>query len=204
MEFVQDSFQNLKMAARFFGKFLRHPTKVASIVPSSNTLAQAIIQDISITEGDRVVEYGPGTGSFTVALKAKFPPGVRYLGIEQDNDFFELLNERFPDLKFHQGSAENVLKILETHQMGKAKAIVSGLPFVLMEPDVVSHILQSTHDALMPNGVFLTFTYVHGSWMGGAKHLRNMLRKYFGHVEMNRVVWRNLPPAIIILARPKA
>ena len=81
----------------FFGTFLRNPTAVGAVLPSSRYLSRALVGDLShLGEGELVVEYGPGTGPMTAVIRDRLPPGVRYLGIELQSSFCQLLAKRFP------------------------------------------------------------------------------------------------------------
>jgi 16S rRNA (adenine1518-N6/adenine1519-N6)-dimethyltransferase len=55
-------------------------------------VAEAVAEAASVTEGDRVVEIGPGTGILTAALLEK---GARVIAIEKDPGMVSILKERF-------------------------------------------------------------------------------------------------------------
>jgi phosphatidylethanolamine/phosphatidyl-N-methylethanolamine N-methyltransferase len=186
----------------FLGKFLRDPKRVASIVPSSRWLAEAMVRNLELEPGDVVLEYGPGTGSMTQVLDRKIGRGVRYLGIERDPGFFDVLTQRFPHLRFHRGSVEHVAQILHLDGLPRPKAIISGLPFVSMRPAVMRSILEATRNVLRKDGVFRTFTYVNAYPMPGARRLRELMAELFGEFTSSRPILRNVPPAIVLTGRP--
>ncbi|MHC5071751.1 MAG: class I SAM-dependent methyltransferase, partial [Planctomycetota bacterium] len=127
---------------RFFGRFLRSPGQVGSVMPSSRYLANAMAGDLEMKRGDLLVEYGPGTGPMTAVLASNLPAGVHYLGIERDANFRHLLEERFPQLDFHLGSVANVAEILESRDLPKAKTIISGLPFASLPAELQESIVE--------------------------------------------------------------
>ena len=88
----------------FFGNFLKNPTSVGAVLPSSRFLSRALVGDLSqLGDGDLVVEYGPGTGPMTSVIHERLPFGARYLGIELEASFCDLLAARFPGMQFHCG-----------------------------------------------------------------------------------------------------
>lgn len=201
MEF--DLLNRAKDWGLFLKKFLKSPTQVASVFPSSPFLAEAMLSGIDWKSGEVLVEFGPGTGALTAAIARQFTPDKRFLGIERDGDFHQLLIKKYPDLSFHMGSAEDLSEILKKHQLDQPKYIVSSLPFVTMPDDVVKTVLESAARNLKKDGVFVTFTYLHAMVLPGGYRLRQLLKENFGSFELGPLVVTNLPPAFVIRARPK-
>ena len=52
----------------FLKQFLLNPRKIGAIAPSGKALAKRMIQPINFKKAKCIVEYGPGTGSFTDGL----------------------------------------------------------------------------------------------------------------------------------------
>ncbi|HAE39103.1 MAG TPA: hypothetical protein DCG57_10760, partial [Candidatus Riflebacteria bacterium] len=50
---------------QFVKQFCREPRTIGAIAPSSNQLANRMIQQINFATARVIVEYGPGTGAFT-------------------------------------------------------------------------------------------------------------------------------------------
>ncbi|MCC6670012.1 MAG: phospholipid methyltransferase [Planctomycetes bacterium] len=187
----------------FFLRFLRHPGQVGALWPSSRHLAQAMVAGIELAPGDVVVEFGPGLGPFTALLRETMPRGVRYLGIELDPKFYRHLTERFPDLAFHHGSADEADVVLERMGLPKAKLILSGLPFASFPHDLQARILDATQRALRPDGLFRTFTYVGiGAATAAGKRFRRMMRERFARAWQSKPVLRNVPPAYVLSYQP--
>lgn len=141
----------------FFFAWLRSPLRVASITPSSATLASLVTQEISAETGP-VMELGPGTGPFTYALLDR---GVREHDltlIEYGSDFVRLLQERFPQARVLWMDAASLDKypLFAGAPLG---AIVSGLGILAMPPHKVAAILKGAFGYLRPGGAFYQITY---------------------------------------------
>lgn len=189
---------SLRSNLHFLSRFLLKPQTVGSICPSSKYLAEAMIEDIDFQLGDVVIEYGPGTGPFTNLLCQHLPQGIRYLGIEYDLHLCKSLYRRFPQMLFHHGSAEEVNKLLKDYHLGPARLIISGLPFANMSPFLQERILTETQQALRPDGVFRTFTYLCSNISPRARHFQKKAAIHFKKEANHRIVLRNIPPARVL------
>lgn len=174
------------------------PHSVGSIWPSSKHLSKAMLEEIDFHPGDVVVEYGPGTGSFTHLLQDHLPKGIHYLGIEYDLNLCKALHRRFPDMLFHHGSAEETPTLLKKYGLGAACLIISGLPFANMPASLQENILTATEQSLRPNGLFRTFTYLCSGVSPRARHFQKRVALHFQEEEKQRIVLRNVPPARVL------
>jgi phospholipid N-methyltransferase len=146
-------------------------------------------------DGVNVIEFGPGTGSFTSAIQKQLPPTGRFVGIEQDGAFVKLLRQDFPDLEFIEDSAANLELIARERRMLPLDHIVSGLPFASLPEAVTNAILEAMFKVLRPGGTFSTFQYLHAIPLPSARCFRRRMRLKFGPHIRRRLEWRNLPPA---------
>ena len=187
----------------FLRRFLRQPRDVASIWPSSRALTARMFADLSIRSGDLLLEYGPGTGSFTVEVERMRAAGVdvRYLGIEKDAGMYQFLVRRFPGLDFVNGDATDVMQICRDRHLPRATAVISGLPMIFLDRSVVENIFAGTGQCLTPNGVFRTFSYVHSYPSRSAAEVRDLMDLCFEEYELGTPVLRNLPPAFVLTGR---
>jgi len=192
--------QGLDDAFYFLRRFLGDPRHVASIWPSSRFLAQQMFAGLNLADGDVLVEFGPGTGAFTLEVERLRRSGVdvRYLGIEKDRGMFEFLLRRFPDLEFELGDAADVLDACQRRRLPPVSAVVSGLPLIFLDRPVLESILAGTGQCLKPSGVFRTFSYVHSYPTRSAAELRELMELCFEEFELSRPVVRNLPPAFVL------
>jgi phosphatidylethanolamine/phosphatidyl-N-methylethanolamine N-methyltransferase len=183
----------------FFGTFLRNPGAIGAVVPSSRYLARALVGRLELQQGELVVEYGPGTGPVTAAIRQCLPKGARYLGIELDPSFHDLLTQRYPDLDFHLGSAADIESVLVARGLPRPRRIISGLPFASLPAavqdavaDGIVHCLHGT------DGDFRTFQYVHAYGLRAARRFRDLMNERFTGFERIGPVVRNVPPAFVL------
>lgn len=183
----------------FFGNFLRNPGSIGAVVPSSRYLARALVGRLELRPGELVVEYGPGTGPVTSVIRALLPPGARYLGIELDERFHDLLTSRYPDLDFHLGSAADIEAVLAERQLPRPMRIISGLPFASLPPAVQDSVADGlVHCLHGTTGDFRTFQYVHAYGLRAARRFRDLMGERFTGFERIGPVVRNVPPAFVL------
>ncbi|MCB9878146.1 MAG: hypothetical protein H6835_11145 [Planctomycetes bacterium] len=187
----------------FFGNFLRNPTSVGAVVPSTRYLSRALVGRLEdLRPGELVVEYGPGTGPATSVIRERLPKHAHYLGIELEGRFHEHLQRRFPTLHFHHGSAADLPQILEQRGLPRPARIVSGLPFASLPTAAQDGIMDGIVWALEgTDGDFRTFQYVHAYGMRAARRFRNRMLERFEHFERIGPVVRNVPPAFVLRYR---
>lgn len=143
----------------FLRGFLRNPAQVGSVIPSSRRLEQRLVREAGITEARTVVELGPGTGGTTLAFLNAMSPSARLLAIELDDNFHSHLSESITDarLVLEHGSAERLADYLAAHRLSAPDAIVSGIPFSTMPPEVSDRIAASIAKVLRPGGRFVAY-----------------------------------------------
>lgn len=198
----------------FLRQFLRAPGQVGAIAPSSAALAREMTRGIHLEKADVVVEYGPGTGAFTSHILGALGAHAKFFAIEVNAAMAAALRSRFPALHVHEGSVADVATFCTKEgidlprQDGQAvrafmpgpgiDAIISGLPWAAFPESLQTAILDATIRVLKPGGVLATFAYTIGLHTAAGKRFHAMLPRYFARVERSRVVWGNLPPAIVV------
>ena len=185
----------------FLGRFLRHPRTVGAVAPSSRYLARKIVHAVDWRTGVRVVEFGPGTGPFTAEILRQMPTDGRYLGIERDRVFADMLRQRFPKADVAADSVDRLVHLLEERNLLPIDHVVSGLPFASLPEDLIGRILEETVAALRPGGTFSTFQYLHAVGLPSARYFRGEMRQRFGAMDGRRCELRNLPPAFVFTWR---
>ncbi|PIE22397.1 MAG: SAM-dependent methyltransferase [Planctomycetota bacterium] len=185
-----------RAALTFLKAFLRNPSQIGAIAPSSKKLARAMVQGIDLGPEELLVEFGPGTGAFTAVIAELLPQPGQYLGIERSTPFVTFLEKRFPELTFANDSAEALPRLIQKGQ--RVRAVVSGLPFASLPGHVQDGVLQALEEALPTGAQFRTFQYAHAYLLPQARRFRRLMDQHFGPHEERRIVFQNLPPAWVL------
>jgi phosphatidylethanolamine/phosphatidyl-N-methylethanolamine N-methyltransferase len=181
----------------FLREFFRTPHKIGAIAPSGTALARQIVRIARVADSSVIVEYGAGTGSFTKEILKRKRRDASFLAIESNPCMVEILRQRFPDLTVLQNCVEETPRLLQQFRLVHADCIVSGLPWSSFSGDLQDRLLGATLQALRPGGTFATFAYPHGLLLPGGLRFRKKIKELFESVSISRVIWNNLPPAII-------
>ncbi len=179
----------------FVKGFIRSPRSVGSIAPSSRWLVKAMLAEAQVEAAKVVVEFGAGTGVFTLAMLRRLRPDARLLVFEINPEFHRDLQARITDgrIEVLHASAVEIDYHIERLGLSAPDCIVSGLPFTSLPRSVTHAILQATYATLKPGGVFVTYQYT--------PLLRRVLASYFDTTRITRLVLRNLPPALVFVCR---
>lgn len=181
----------------FLLQFFKNPRSVGAVAPSGAFLSKKMMKPILFEKADCIVEYGPGTGSFTRELFKGKQRDTKLLIIEQNPVFFRQLRETYggqDGVFLVNGSAEHVNQYMAQYDMKQADYIVSGLPFTSLPLQVSENILKATQRAIGSQGCFLTFQY--------SMAKKNFFQQYFNIVDSILEV-RNLPPAFVLVMKNK-
>jgi phosphatidylethanolamine/phosphatidyl-N-methylethanolamine N-methyltransferase len=181
----------------FFREFITNPFAIGSLIPSSNFLARSISSELDASKIHTTVEYGPGTGAFTVELYRRFGPpnGRRLVLVEANHAFASMLLEKFPGCEVVQDVAANIRRTVAGEQ--RADLVVSGLPFSFLSWTETAKTIHETHAVLRQGGIFRTFLYTHTLFLPQNRRLLRECRSLFSTCN----TWtesRNFPPAVVI------
>ncbi|WP_438421282.1 class I SAM-dependent methyltransferase [Bacillus siamensis] len=175
----------------FLFQYIIKPRTVGAVLPSSHFLAEKMTGKIDFHKAEYIVEYGPGMGVFTKKLLEKRQPGTMILLIEQNEEFYALLKEKYKEeqnLFIVHGSAEHIESHMKEHGIPYADYVVSGLPFASLPKKVSADILTNTAKILKDNGEFITFQYT--------QYKKALIEQFFPQIEVRREI-RNIPPAYV-------
>jgi len=176
----RDSFQ-------FLRGFVRNPAQVGSIIPSSRQLEQHLVRSARIGDARMVVELGPGTGGTTSAFLRAMASTAQLLAIELDSEFHQRLLASIRDARFNVelGSAERLAEFLKARWLPAPDAIISGIPFSTMPPEVSDRVASSVARVLRPGGRFVAYQV--------RAHVSGFVSPYLGKPEKKWEVV-NVPP----------
>lgn len=181
----------------FLKNFLRHPTQVGAIAPSSPGLVRTMVEWFDWDNIRNVVEFGPGTGVFTEAIVERLRPDTSFFAIEQSADLVEATRKRCPGTTVCHDSVTNVKELCRQQSMDHVDAVICGLPWASFSESLQTEIMNAMLDVLPPGGRFATFAYWQGLALPAGFRFARRLRDTFSHVERSNTVWRNLPPAFV-------
>ena len=188
-------------AGTFLREFLRAPTRIGAVAPSSRRLAEALTAPVPERGDPVVVELGPGTGSCTGVIQNRLAGRGRHLAIELSPTLANLIAGRHPAVEVITGNATECRSLMAERGATAADVVVSGLPWASFPHDLQHGALDAVCDVLAPGGAFTTFAYVFAAQTPPARRFRQLLRDRFEEVVMGRTVLANLPPAFVYYAR---
>ncbi|MDD5596969.1 MAG: rRNA adenine N-6-methyltransferase family protein [Victivallaceae bacterium] len=185
----------------FFKRFLANPGLIGALCPSSPALCREMIAGINIECAETVIELGPGTGVITDEILACLHPRAKFIAVELDHKMYENLRKNRPQVNIVNDSAENLSEIMENAGVKRLNAVVSGLPWAAFPVRLQKAILGTVIESLAPDGYFTTFAYLQGLLLPAGQRFRKLLKNSFREVNVSRVVWQNVPPAIVYRCR---
>ena len=160
-----------------------------------------MVDGLDLEASDAVLEYGPGTGSFTGHVANRLRPSAKLVAIELNPLLADAFRKRYPRVTLVQDSVANVEEICRRAGIQSVDRIVSGLPWASFSDAMQTEFLDAMMRVLKPGGHFVTFAYVHGLLLPPGKRFAALLPKYFSNISMSGVVWLNLPPAVVYRCR---
>ena len=166
--------------------WLRKPSQVATICPSSSHLTQKLAERDCVRTASVIVELGPGEGGTSLALLQQMPAQSRLLVIEKTSEFREAL-QQISDSRFEYviGDAADLRQIVSARDLGSIDVIVSGIPFSAIADVTARSIMQSIYEVLRPGGFFIAYQL--------RSDVEEFARPYFG-TGQSETVPLNLPP----------
>jgi phosphatidylethanolamine/phosphatidyl-N-methylethanolamine N-methyltransferase len=176
--------------ALFFGKFLRHGTKIASLAPSSPWLSRATVRNVDWAQARAIVELGAGTGPITRVLAERARRDCRVVVLERDRDFAVLLKDRFahlPNFDVVEGDCRDLAAILADRGVPQVDYVISGLPVPSFPSELQRDLFRAVRRVLEPTGTFNQITELPLVYW-------RFYRRFFDEVRFNFEP-RNFPPA---------
>jgi phospholipid N-methyltransferase len=185
----------------FFLEFVRDPSTVGAITPSSPALARMATATVPRTGSAVVVELGPGNGAFTEAIQRRLAGRGQHIAVEVNPRFAQQLAALHPAVDVVNADATDLATVLAQRGLSQADIVVSGLPWAAFAENRQRDVLSAVVAALPPHGVFTTFAYVDARWAPSARRLLQSIRSRFDEIVISRTQWANLPPALVYYCR---
>ncbi len=143
----------------FFRRFLAHPVRLATALPSSAAMARMVAGQVDRPDGTYVVELGAGTGAVTRALLDAGIPADRLIAVELDDQMAGFLETEFPAVHVIHGSATEIGRLLPADAKGRVGAVVSGVPVSVLPLRVQHEFVDAVFSILPPGERFIEYTY---------------------------------------------
>ncbi|QOJ01876.1 MAG: methyltransferase domain-containing protein [Phycisphaeraceae bacterium] len=157
-----------------------------------------MVDAIDTGPGQRIAEYGPGTGVFTDEILRRLDPKARFFAVERNTALADVLKARLPDLHLHAASVEEIERICREEGVEQLDSIISGLPWASFPESLQRRILDATIRVLRPGGTLVTFGYHVGLFTPAGRRFKKLLPEYFSTITRGRYIWRNTPPAFVL------
>ncbi|MBX3747537.1 MAG: methyltransferase [Verrucomicrobiae bacterium] len=187
----------------FLQSAIRKPWQMGSMLPSSRSLARAMVDLADIGEGHQVVELGAGNGSFTRELVERHPD-LPLLAFELCPRLGADLARRFPSVRVVIDAAEHLPRRAPSLGLTRIDRVVSGLPWALWDEQRQAAVVATLIPFLSPEARLVTVHYLPSRWIGWVQTTRRVLERHFDRVYHGSPVWRNFPPAYVHVAeRPR-
>ena len=178
---------------QFLRGFLKNPVMVGSVIPSSKTLIDKMLDPVDWDQTRLFVEYGPGVGTFTRPILDRLGPDARLIAIDTSAEFIDFLKSDIDDARLIavRGSAADVEKIVAAHGFDYADYVLSGLPFSTLPPGIGDSIGAATARVIRSGGAFMVYQF--------SPKVRDHIAPFFERIERG-FEWRNVPPATLFWA----
>ncbi|MFZ4772585.1 MAG: class I SAM-dependent methyltransferase [Chlamydiia bacterium] len=195
--------ENCLFAFRYF----QSPLTMGSLFPSSSSLAEKMVAPISISKDDppkRILEVGPGVGTFTERMLKKIRPQDVLVLVEIDPVLCQVLEKKYikhPNVFICQGS-------IETFTQDPFDGILSSLPHNQFDADFVKRVFNKYLSILKPGGFVTYYEYKYPKFFSKLffrrhdeleeiRQIKAKIGKKFN--ETIETVWMNLPSANVRL-----
>jgi phospholipid N-methyltransferase len=179
----------------FARNFLRFPTLLGSVIPSSRFLVNDVLSQVDWKRAQVIVEYGPGVGTMTQEILKRMRPDGVLVALELNEDFTHFLQQqiRDPRLRAIHASACEVRDVLTSLDVCCADYIISGIPYSTMPEKLRRSILEESRRMLHPEGALLVYQFT--------RTVLPYLKSSFGSVQQD-FQFLNILPARIFCCTP--
>lgn len=186
-EVIDDTVQYVK-------SFLKDP-QVASVTPTSLAVVTQILDRFDFGADQTIIEYGAGTGVFTVEILRRMTPGSRLLAFETNPGLVAILRKiDDPRLMVSDQSALDVLQVCAENGIHQADFILSGVPFTFLKKRDRTNLTRRSHQILGSGGEFVAYQ--------ASRVMKPVFESIFGNIETDSYLL-NIPPLFLMVSRKR-
>lgn len=175
----------------FLTKFIRSPSTIGSVIPSSPALVASMMSVIEWEHANVIVELGAGTGVVTRAINDKRHDQSIFFSFEKEDQMNLALKYNYPDVIICD-EAFKLTEVLAQNACVQVDCVVSCLPFANFRRVQQLDLLSAIHAALRPGGLFIAFQY--------SLQLQANLKARYAEVDC-RFIMKNFPPAFLYICK---
>ncbi len=188
-----DGTQARTSVSLFLRRWLAHPLRMGSVVPSSRTLCNHVVRLGWPEPGGVVLELGAGTGVISRAFLDAGLPADRLVTVEIDPDLTDHLRGTLSGVTVLECDARQLVDHLPARLRGRITSVVCGIPLVLLPLAEQKRFIDSMA-SVAPGRGFIHFSYCATSPLPARK---------LG-LSAKREAWTplNIPPASVWRYRP--
>ncbi|MCA8923380.1 MAG: class I SAM-dependent methyltransferase [Planctomycetes bacterium] len=200
----------------FYGQVLKEFDEVGAFSATSRFVAKAVGKGIHRNGSPiKVLEVGAGTGSLTEGVFPRLNAHDTFDIVEINPVFAEHMRKTYVDRPGGPRVRVHAMNVEHVDLEDEYDVIVSSLPLLNMDPDVVQNVFKLYFDKLKPEGSLIYYDY----WAKGLRRfvtpakrqrerMKNVLqvtRAWVDRYEVDRtVVVRNVWPACVHYLRPRS
>ncbi len=180
-------------AALFVRRWLAHPLRMGSIIPSSRTLCRNVVRSAWPEADGVVLDLGSGTGVIARAfLQAGLPPD-RLIALEVDGALAASLRTALPGATVLEGDARAAADLIPERLQGRITSVICGIPLVLL-PVAEQRVFIDAIDRVAPGRGFVLYTYCITSPLPYRRHALTARREAWTPLNFPPAsVWRYTP-----------
>lgn len=179
----------------FLKHFIKSPASVGSIIPSSPSLAKAMVDGVDWPNVKSVVELGAGTGVVTAEIEKRRRSGSVFVSFERAPKMRASLQKQFPHVVFKEDAFHLAADVAKAFPENQVDCVISALPLTSFSEAKRQQILTEIRNVLKPEGCLVLYQY--------SGVLEKLIRSHFDDVTV-RKVWVNIPPAKVFYCRKAA
>jgi phospholipid N-methyltransferase len=174
----------------FFSKFVAKGREISSAVPSSPAMVESVLRHVDFSRPANIVELGAGTGPVTERIVDRLRPHHRFVAVENDADFCDILRRRFPEVTLLCDDATRLGPPLAKLGIHRVDYVISGLPTPSLPPRAAVRLARWLRASMSPTGAFIQITVAPPIVF---RRFVRFYRRLFETVSYE-MVWMNIPP----------